>query len=313
MNQIAHRRTLTTFKFMMFPSLRRPSIAFLSMLPFKVFQAIPIMRMVPPLITRFFTIEILMYTQQVGKALEKNEEHQKDKAEDDFQPLLQSASQASISQNQPLSRDFFVSDGLANIFAGTDTTSVTLTLTILEIFCNNAIYTRLHDELRTAIPQSRGLIGLAELEALPYLTACIKEGLRFSTPVRSRLPRVSPPSGWEYNGFKVPGGTLISSSPYLMNNNSKIFPRSEIYDPERWLNKNPAELKVLENGLATFSKGSRGCIGINLAMAEVYITIATIIRRFKLANQPDRDLSVREIFGVIFDKPVTVVLASVEG
>jgi hypothetical protein len=35
---------LTSMEFMMLPSLRRPSIAFLSMLPFRVFQAIPLMR-----------------------------------------------------------------------------------------------------------------------------------------------------------------------------------------------------------------------------------------------------------------------------
>ncbi len=252
------------------------------------------------------------YMQQVKTALELNSHNQEKFDQNEFQPLLQSAMKASVAQHQPLSQDFFVSDGLANIFAGTDTTSVTLTLTLLEIFCNDAIYTRLHSELRTAIPQKSGLIDLAELEALPFLTACIKEGLRFSTPVRSRLPRVVPPSGWEYKGHRVPGGTLISSSPYLMNYNAEVFSQPYIYNPNRWLIGDPVELKALDNGLATFSKGSRGCIGINLAMAEIYITISTIIRRFRVVNKPDRDLCVREIFGVIFDKPVTVSLARVD-
>lgn len=91
-----------------------------------------------------------------------------------------------------------------------------------------------------------------------------------------------------------------------MNYNSDVYPQPHTYNPERWLIEDAVELKALDNGMGTFSRGSRGCIGINLATAEVYITIATIIRRFRASEKPARDLQVREIFGVIFDKPVTV-------
>lgn len=110
----------------------------------------------------------------------------------------------------------------------------------------------------------------------------------------------------------MPGGTLISSSPHLMNYNEKVFQSPKTYIPERWLTEDSAALKVLEDCWAPFSKGSRGCIGKNLALAEIYMTIGTIVRRYKLAKMVDPELHFREIFGVIFDVPVRVVLEAME-
>ena len=91
-----------------------------------------------------------------------------------FLPLLQAEMEASVAQSYPLSRDFLYADGVNDIFAGTDTTSTTLTLTLLEIFSNQAIYDRLHQELVEAMPKAAEIASLSKLESLPYLSACCK-------------------------------------------------------------------------------------------------------------------------------------------
>lgn len=95
-----------------------------------------------------------------------------------FQPLLQAEREASIVQSYPLTEDFLIADGLADIFAGTDTTSTTLTLTLLQIFTNGTIYDRLHQELKEAMPGPDGTARLCDLESLPYLSACVKVSAR---------------------------------------------------------------------------------------------------------------------------------------
>lgn len=110
-------------------------------------------------------------------------------------------------------------------------------------------------------------------------------------------------------GQFVPAGTIVSSSPYLQNYNEDVFPDPFAFKPERWLTKDPTELQRLNQTQATFSKGSRQCGGINLATTEVYHTLATMGRRFKLKEKRFNTLKVREIFGVVFDTPVDVVLA----
>jgi cytochrome P450 len=92
----------------------------------------------------------------------------------DFRPLLQSEIETAKSLGHPLSEEFLLADGVADIFAGTDTTSTALILTLREIFLNQDVYTKLHEELKRVMPTPTTTPRLVELEGLPYLTACVK-------------------------------------------------------------------------------------------------------------------------------------------
>lgn len=111
-----------------------------------------------------------------------------------------------------------------------------------------------------------------------------------------------------YNEHAIPAGTIVSSSPYLMNYNATVFPSPQLFSPDRWMSDDEEAVRLMNATTAPFSKGSRSCIGKNLALAEIYLTIAITIRRFKLAQVIDEDLKIREIFGVIFDNPVRMLL-----
>ena len=54
-----------------------------------------------------------------------------------------------------------------------------------------------------------------------------------------------------------------------------IFPDPERFDPERWLQE-----QRLDKYLTNFCKGTRGCLGINLAYAELFLAFAGVFRRF---------------------------------
>jgi len=54
-----------------------------------------------------------------------------------------------------------------------------------------------------------------------------------------------------------------------------IFPSPLEFDPERWI-ENPG----LKRYLVSFSKGSRQCLGMNLAYAEIYLGIAYVLWTF---------------------------------
>lgn len=97
-----------------------------------------------------------------------------------------------------------------------------------------------------------------------------------------------------------------------MDYNEAVYPDPQKYLPERWLSDDAAAMQNLERGWAPFSRGSRGCIGINLALAEVYITIGTLVRRFKRGSGLDRVPRTRDIFGVIFDEEVIMTLGRLE-
>jgi cytochrome P450 len=66
-------------------------------------------------------------------------------------------------------------------------------------------------------------------------------------------------------------------SALYVNMDPDIFPEPHSFSPERWLQ--PGARERLEPYVATFGKGTRACVGINLAYAELYTVIATLLRR----------------------------------
>ncbi len=76
--------------------------------------------------------------------------------------------------------------------AGTDTTANTLAWTTYHILANPPVIARLRKELVDAIPDLENMPPLNQLEALPYLTAVIQEGIRLHPGASLRQDRVAP-------------------------------------------------------------------------------------------------------------------------
>lgn len=149
--------------------------------------------------------------------------------------------------------------------------------TSYHISANPAITQRLHEELKSAIPDPSKSLSLSELEKLPYLTAVIQEGLRLADPVTHRIGRQFPDKAFICHGKTIPAGTIVNMTALLTHKNDKIFPEPMVFKPERWLgNQN----KKLERYLVPFNRGTRSCLGINLARAELYLILASVYRRF---------------------------------
>nr|POE78005.1 cytodhrome p450 monooxygenase [Quercus suber] len=65
------------------------------------------------------------------------------------------------------------------VTGGMEAASATLTYTTFQILNNPDVHARLNMELREAIPDPSSIPHYSDLQKLPYLTACIKEGLRY--------------------------------------------------------------------------------------------------------------------------------------
>ncbi|KAL8826053.1 MAG: hypothetical protein Q9191_004039 [Dirinaria sp. TL-2023a] len=171
---------------------------------------------------------------------------------------------------------------LTTVSAGNDTTGIATLVTIFNILHNPDIHSRLLAELKTILPTPESHAPYPQLEQLPYLSAVIKEGLRHSSPAASRTPRLVPPGGVTLpDGRFVPEGTRIGMAIYHIHYNETIFEDPTKFDPERWLGTGEAVERRMKFMVA-FSRGSRSCLGINLAYMEMYMAIAYIIRRFDL-------------------------------
>ena len=113
------------------------------------------------------------------------------------------------------------------------------------------------------MPDPTAELELINLEKLPYLTACIQEGIRLSYGVSARNPRVSPVAPMQYKEWSIPAGTPVSMTTVDVHHDERFFPDSRSFIPERWLdNPKTADGGSLGRYLVAFGRGPRSCLGI---------------------------------------------------
>ncbi|KAI1498012.1 cytochrome P450 [Biscogniauxia marginata] len=159
---------------------------------------------------------------------------------------------------------------------GTASTARTIGFASYYILARTEIRSKLEAELRDVMGEwPQRVPTWAELEKLPFLQAIIKESLRLSYGVMHRLPRVSPDVPIQYKDYTIPIGVPVGMSAYLMHSDPAVYPSPGEFIPERWLgNINPA----MQRSYVPFCRGSRNCLGINLAMAEMSLILAVLYR-----------------------------------
>lgn len=166
------------------------------------------------------------------------------------------------------------------VTAGASTTAHFLKTTLFFILSDATILNRLKAEVEGAMPDPATLPPSHELARLPYLAAVIKEGGRMTHGVSSRLARIAPNEDLRFGDYLMPAGTSIGTSHPLQHGSPAIFPEPERFDPQRWLQGEESQRR--ERYLVNFSRGARACVGINLAKAELLLTLTAVVRRFDL-------------------------------
>ncbi|KAI0866422.1 putative cytochrome P450 [Xylaria cubensis] len=187
------------------------------------------------------------------------------------------------------------------IGAGLETVSWAMTTTVFHLLDKPDILRKLDAELKEAIPDPAVIPDAVYLERLPYLTGCIREGIRLSTGVSVRLPRISRDRPSKYKDWMIPAGTPVSMTTIDVLYDERIFHNPHDFVPERWLNNAKTDSgEPLTRFFVPFGKGPRMCIGINLAYVEMYLTLATLFRRFtfELYESDITDIEIKHDFFV---------------
>ncbi|KAF7586968.1 hypothetical protein BBP40_007967 [Aspergillus hancockii] len=166
----------------------------------------------------------------------------------------------------------------AVVGAGAETTARTIAWTVFYLLANPKKLESLKEELDRLDPERTA--SLLDFEKMPYLTSVMLEGLRLSYGISSRLQRISPDSPLQFRDWSIPVGTPVGMTSTLIHHDENIFPNSHSFIPERWMNIE--QRKHLEKYLVSFSKGSRQCIGMNLARAEILLVLPKLFRELNM-------------------------------
>ncbi|ESZ92477.1 cytochrome P450 4A10 [Sclerotinia borealis F-4128] len=157
------------------------------------------------------------------------------------------------------------------MFAGTDSTGMNLAT----IFRHLVLCPDKYELLRTEIMDNVTSANKQEIQALPYLSAVVKEGLRISMANPTRLPHVVPAGGWTFHSTFFPAHSIVGCSAHELHFNAQVFPHPHNFQPERWLEGNITP-EAHKHWFA-FGAGSRACIARNLATVELLMAVEKVV------------------------------------
>lgn len=181
------------------------------------------------------------------------------------------------------------------VFAGSETTSISLSSVFYFLVKHPRVYAKLMKELDDAVAdgiveaRADKTVSWSESQRLPYLDAVIQESFRMHPAAGLMLERVVPPQGMDILGHFVPGGTIVGCNAWVLHRRPEIFGADvDAFKPERWIEATPEKLKEMKATMFQFGAGARTCIGKNISLLEVYKLVPSFLRRFEVSHIPWR-------------------------
>jgi cytochrome P450 len=105
---------------------------------------------------------------------------------------------------------------------------------------------------------------------LPYLQACISEGLRKYPPLFQLRERIVSPQGDHLHGYRLPAGTCVGINGLATQIDNVYGKDTDIFRPERWLIDDKGLLRQMHRTLElVFGYGGSKCLGVNMAYMEL--------------------------------------------
>jgi cytochrome P450 len=169
------------------------------------------------------------------------------------------------------------------LLAGHETTALALSWTWHLLSQNPEAERKLHQELDRVLDGR--VPTFADLLALPCAERVIKESLRLYPPAWGLARTVI--KEFELGGYRIPAGSNVVMSTWVVHRDPRYFPEPEKFDPDRWLPEKAQKLPKF--AYFPFGGGPRQCIGASFAMMEATLLLATIAQQFQfraLSNDP---------------------------
>lgn len=191
------------------------------------------------------------------------------------------------------------------LMAGHETTAKTLTWTLYLIDQHPDVRARLREEAQRVLS---GQPTAGELERLDYTWMILQEAMRLYPPVwlMSRVAHADD----TLDGYRIPAGTLVIVSPWVLHRDARYWSDPLVFDPERFSAARAPQIN--EYVYFPFSGGPRACIGRRFATVEMKLVLALISRRFELHKPPDHPVEPEALVTLRprFGMPMRVLRAS---
>lgn len=189
--------------------------------------------------------------------------------------LFQASMLVKIAAKEPkYNREALIAEVIELLIAGTDTTAHTLSFAIAELSLNQSVFQQAQAIVDLA--WDRGGINLEAVKELAYIRAIIKETLRLHS-VASGSTSLEAQRDIAIEGQLIPRGTKVFWSMHAAGRDPEIYPQSEKFLPERWLDKSKESSSL---PMIDFGSGAHRCLGEHLSMLEATVMLSLLLRYF---------------------------------
>ncbi|XP_055947672.1 cytochrome P450 4V2-like isoform X2 [Argiope bruennichi] len=171
------------------------------------------------------------------------------------------------------------------VFAGHDTTSVTMSWCLWMIGLHPWIQDKIHEELDIIFGEDDRESTVEDLNNMKYLECVVKETMRLYPPVPIIAREIR--NDIQYGKYTIPKDSTCVVYAYVLHRDPDVFPDPERFDPERFTAENSAGRNPF--AYVPFSAGPRNCLGQRFAMLEIKILLSSILRRYKMRSLDPRD------------------------
>lgn len=207
-----------------------------------------------------------------------------------------------------LSRTQCEAEAFLQIIAGSDSTTTVLRSTLYLLLGTPVAYAKLRLELDGAF-DAGSVPKYSATQRLPYLQACIWEGLRLYPPLGDLKCKVAPPRGDTIKGIFFPGGTEVAVNDESMCRNKAIFGHdAEVFRPDRWVEAEAdVKMKYRRTVDTVFGTGRFQCLGRHIALMELSKTLSYLVRNFDLQMANPMQGIKQRVYGVYVQEGMNVL------
>jgi cytochrome P450 len=170
---------------------------------------------------------------------------------------------------------------LVFLLGGHETTASALALTLQLLATHPDVQERARTEAARVLADRRAAPD--DVEQLRYTGHIVDEALRLYPPghtvVRTAVENL------RLLDHDVPRGRIVALSFWGVHHNPSVWPDPERFDPDRFAPSGSGEDDApshLRYSHLPFGGGPRACIGVHLALTELVIAVAAVLRAYRL-------------------------------
>ncbi|XP_012878861.1 PREDICTED: cytochrome P450 3A13 [Dipodomys ordii] len=161
------------------------------------------------------------------------------------------------------------------IFAGYETTSLTLSFAMYLLALHPDVQKKLQEEVDRTLPNKAPVTYDAVME-MEYVDMVVNEVLRLY-PIAGRLERACK-ADVEISGVVIPKNTVVMVPTYALQRDAKYWPEPEEFRPERFSKKNKESINPYI--YMPFGAGPRNCIGMRFALMNIKLALVRLMQNF---------------------------------